>query len=49
MDLNCKVVLGSSSPRRKNFFKDMGIDVEIRTQEVAEEYPNHLVKEEITD
>ncbi len=27
----------------------MGIDVEIRTQEVAEEYPSYLVKEEITD
>ena len=48
MKFNCKVVLGSSSPRRKDFFKAMGVDVEIRTKEVKEDYPKELTKGHIT-
>lgn len=49
MLLNCQVVLGSSSPRRKKFFEEMGIDVVIKTKEIEEHYPDHLQRAEITD
>lgn len=44
-----KIVLASGSPRRQQFFKDLGLDFEIRLREIEEVYPNHLVADEITD
>ena len=44
-----KIILGSASPRRQQFFKDMNIDVEIRPQNVDEIYPSNLKAVEITD
>ena len=44
-----KIVLASGSPRRQQFFKDLGLEFEIRLREIEEVYPNHLVAEEITD
>ena len=37
-----RLVLASESPRRKQFFKDLGLEVEIRLQAVDEVYPKHL-------
>ena len=46
---NYHVILASGSPRRQEFFKNLGIDFEIRLKPVKEDYPDHLVKEEISD
>lgn len=43
------VILASSSPRRQQFFKDLGINFEIRVKEVEEIYPLELKAHEITD
>lgn len=43
------LVLASGSPRRQQFFKDLGLDFEIRLREIDEVYPDHLVASEITD
>ena len=43
------IVLASSSPRRQQFFKDLGLDFEIRLREIDEVYPEHLKAHEITD
>jgi septum formation protein len=43
------LVLASGSPRRQQFFKDLGLDFEIRLREIDEIYPNHLKADEITD
>lgn len=45
--LGHQLVLASASPRRKQFFKDMGLEVEIRLQAVEEVYPEHLKASEI--
>ena len=44
-----KIVLASGSPRRQQFFKDFGLDFEIRLREIDEVYPDHLQGAEITD
>ncbi len=44
-----KIVLGSSSPRRKNFLKAMGIPFEVRPSLVEEIYPDTLQEAEISD
>lgn len=44
-----KIVLASGSPRRQQFFKDFGLDFEIRLREIDEVYPDHLKGAEITD
>lgn len=44
-----KIVLASGSPRRQQFFKDFGLDFEIRLREIYEVYPDHLKGAEITD
>ena len=44
-----KIVLGSSSPRRQNFLKSMGIPFEVRPSHVEEEYPDNLQAVEISD
>jgi septum formation protein len=46
---NYHVILASGSPRRQEFFKDLDIDFEIRLKPVEEDYPDHLVKAEISD
>lgn len=43
------IILASGSPRRQQFFKDLGLDVEIRLKNVVEEYPPRLHKFEISD
>ncbi len=45
---NHKIVLASGSPRRQQFFKDLGVDVEIRLQAVDEVYPDTLKGQEIS-
>ena len=46
---NYNVILASGSPRRQEFFKELGIDFEIRLKPVNEEYPDKLSHFEITD
>ena len=46
---NHHIILASGSPRRQQFFKDLGLDFEIRLKEVKEEYPPKLLHFEITD
>lgn len=43
------IILASGSPRRQQFFKDLGLEVEIRLKKVDEEYPPRLYKFEISD
>lgn len=44
-----KIVLASGSPRRQQFFKDLGLDFKIRLREIEEVYPDDLKADEITD
>lgn len=46
---NCKIILGSSSPRRRHFLELMGIPFEVRTSEVEEVYPEGMKGAEISD
>ena len=46
---NHNLILASSSPRRQQFFKDLGLDFEIRLKPVKEEYPARLRHFEISD
>ncbi len=46
---NHKIILASGSPRRQQFFKDLGLDVEIRLKPIVEEFPSRLVHFEISD
>jgi septum formation protein len=46
---NFKITLASGSPRRQQFFKEMGLDFQIRVKEIAEIYPDHLQGVEITN
>lgn|SRR5690606_5662912 len=43
------LILASGSPRRQQFFKDLGLEFEIRLKPVKEEYPNRLTHFEISD
>ncbi|MBC35960.1 MAG: septum formation protein Maf [Bacteroidetes bacterium] len=42
-----KVILASSSPRRQQLIKELGVDFEVRTKEVEEIYPEGLKREDI--
>lgn len=44
-----KIILASGSPRRQQFFKDLGLEFEIRLKEIEEVYPPILRADEITD
>lgn len=44
-----KVVLGSKSPRRQQFLKDLGLDFTIKSIDWDEIYPEGLKKEQITE
>jgi len=46
---NFNIILASGSPRRQQFFKELGIDFEVRLKPVDEEYPNRLRHFEISD
>jgi len=43
------IILASGSPRRKQFFKDLNIDVSIDVRSVEEVYPKNLKGKEISD
>jgi len=43
------LILASGSPRRQQFFKDLGLSFEIRLKPVKEEYPRRLRHFEISD
>jgi septum formation protein len=43
------LILASGSPRRQQFFKELGLDFEIKLKPVVEEYPEQLVHFEISD
>ena len=44
-----KLILGSGSPRRKLFLKELGLDFEVRPKSVDEIYPEHLQGQEISE
>ncbi len=44
---NHNVILASKSPRRQELLKTLNIDFEIKTKEIDEVYPDHLIREEI--
>lgn len=44
-----KLILGSGSPRRQQFFTELGLDFEIRVIPIEEIYPPELKAEEITE
>ncbi|MGS2760795.1 Maf-like protein [Sinomicrobium sp. M5D2P9] len=46
---NYHIILASGSPRRHQFFRDLGIDFEIRLKSVEEIYPERLRGGEIPD
>lgn len=46
---NYKIILASGSPRRQQFFADLGIEVEIRLKPVLEDFPQRLTHFEISD
>jgi len=46
---NYHIILASGSPRRQSFFKELGLDFEIRLKPVVEEYPSRLLHFEISD
>ncbi|KAA1244709.1 Maf-like protein [Aquimarina sp. RZ0] len=43
------LILASGSPRRQQFFKDLGLNFTIRLKEIDEIYPDNLQAEEISD
>lgn len=43
------IILASGSPRRQQFFKDLGLDFEIRLKPIKEEFPPTLRHFEITN
>jgi septum formation protein len=46
---NHNIILASGSPRRQQFFKELGLDFEVRLKPVKEEYPKRLQHFEISD
>ena len=46
---NHNIILASGSPRRQQFFKELGLDFEVRLKPVKEDYPNRLKHFEISD
>ncbi|MEN8138472.1 MAG: Maf family nucleotide pyrophosphatase [Bacteroidota bacterium] len=42
-----KILLASGSPRRQQFFRELGLSFEIRLKEIDESYPDNLKREEI--
>lgn len=46
---NHHIILASGSPRRQQFFKELGVDFEIRLKPIKEDYPSRLKHFEISD
>ncbi|WP_100611354.1 Maf-like protein [Confluentibacter lentus] len=46
---NHTIILASGSPRRQQFFKELGLDFEIRLKPIKEEFPSRLKHFEISD
>jgi len=46
---NKHIILASGSPRRQQFFRNLGLDFEIRLKDIKEEYPKKLLHYEISD
>ncbi|WP_034059271.1 Maf family nucleotide pyrophosphatase [Lacinutrix jangbogonensis] len=46
---NRHIILASGSPRRQEFFRNLGLDFEIRLKDTKEDYPSKLVHFEISD
>ena len=46
---NYNIILASGSPRRQEFFKNLGLDFEIQLKPVKEVYPSELTHFEISD
>ena len=46
---NHHIILASGSPRRQLFFKELGLDFEVRLKPVDEDYPKRLTHFEISD
>jgi len=46
---NYNLILASGSPRRQKYFKELGLDFEIKLKPVVEEYPERLKQFEISD
>ena len=44
-----KIVLGSSSPRRREVLTQMGIKFDVRVSEKEEKYPKHLKDKEVSE
>ncbi len=44
-----QIILASGSPRRQQFFKDLGLDFKIDIKSVDEVYPEHLKAHEISN
>lgn len=44
-----RLILASGSPRRQQFFKELGVEFEIRLKEIEEVFPIELKAEEITN
>jgi len=42
------IILASGSPRRQAFFKELGLNYRIETNDIDESYPKYLKKEKIT-
>lgn len=42
-----QIVLASNSPRRQELLKEIVPEFEIKTKEIDESYPNHLIREEV--
>jgi len=43
------IILASGSPRRQQFFRDLGLDFEVRLKDTKEDYPKHLLHYQISD
>ncbi|WP_272022635.1 Maf family nucleotide pyrophosphatase [Olleya namhaensis] len=43
------IILASGSPRRQQFFRDLGLDFEVRLKDTKEEYSDHLLHYQISD
>lgn len=49
MNLNRKLILASSSPRRKELLGKLGLQFEVKVKDVPEEYPDHLQRQEVAE
>lgn len=47
MKLNYQCILASKSPRRQQLLNALGVDFSVKTKEIDESFPSHLVAQEI--